>query len=145
MRYATHDDILALVELGRPFVEQHPMLKGVAVSDESLATTLGNVIDHGVIIVAEDPNGELIGFLAGMLCPVWCAPEFKVATELAWWMKPGNRNGMTAIRMLRQFESWAEGQDAAQVIVSSIPAISKKVGNLYGKLGYQLVENSYRK
>lgn len=145
MRYATQDDVLALVELGRPFVEQHPMLKGVAVSDESLATAISNVIEQGVVIVAEDAEGKLIGFLAGMIAPVWCAPAYKVAAELAWWMHPGHRNGMTAVRMLRQFENWAESHNAAQVVVSSIPSISQKVGDLYDRLGYELIENSYRK
>jgi hypothetical protein len=121
------------------------MLKGVTVPDEGMAAALSNIIEQGVIIVAEDINGELIGFLAGMLAPVWCAPNCTVAAELAWWMKPGHRHGMTAVRMLRQFEAWAASKNADQVIVSSIPAISKKVGNLYGKLGYELVENSYRK
>jgi RimJ/RimL family protein N-acetyltransferase len=145
MRYATQDDVLALVELGRPFVEQHPMLKGIAVSHESLATAISNIIEQGVVIVSEAPDGSLIGFLAGMIAPVWCAPDFKVAAELAWWMKPGHRNGMAAIRMLRQFENWAEGQNAAQVVVSSIPSISQKVGDLYDRMGYELIENSYRK
>ena len=145
MRYATHDDVLALVELGKPFVQQHPMLKGVAVSDEQLVGVLTNLIDIGVIIVAEDAEGGLIGMLAGMMAPVWCAPSHKVAAELAWWMKPGHRNGMTAIRMLRQFEAWAEAQEASQVVVSSIPSISQKVGDLYDRLGYELIENSYRK
>ena len=135
MRYATHDDVLALVELGKPFIHQHPMLKGVAVSDEQLVGVLTNLIDIGVIIVAEDADGGLIGMLAGMISPIWCAPDYRVAVELAWWMKPGHRNGMTAIRMLRQFEAWAESQEASQVVVSSIPSISQKVGNLYDQIG----------
>lgn len=145
MRHATHDDIAALIELGRPFLSAHPMLKGVAVSDEQLQGAMTNIIDQGVVIVAESVDGSLVGMLAGMICPVWCAPETRVATELAWWMKPGNRHGMTAVRMVRDFEEWANQRGATHFVMSSIPSFGPRSSQLIERLGYQLVETSFAK
>lgn len=145
MRHATHDDIAALIELGRPFLTAHPMLKGVVVTDEQLQGALTNIIDKGIIIVAESVDGSLIGMLAGMICPMWCAPESRVATELAWWMSPGNRHGMTAVRMVKDFEEWANQNGATHFVMSSIPSFGPRSSQLIERLGYQLVENSFAK
>jgi hypothetical protein len=145
MRHATHDDIAALIELGRPFLSAHPLLQSVAITDEQLQGALTNIIDRGVIIVAESIDGSLVGMLAGMICPVWCAPETLVATELAWWMKPGNRHGMTAIRMVKDFEDWASQRGATHFVMSSIPSFGPRSSQLIERLGYQLVETAFAK
>lgn len=145
MRHATHDDIAALIELGRPFLSAHPMLQSIAITDEQLQGVLTNIIDRGIIIVAESVDGSLVGMLAGMICPMWCAPESKVATELAWWMKPGNRHGMTAVRMVKDFEEWANQHGATHFVMSSIPSFGPRSSQLIERLGYQLVETSFAK
>ena len=143
MRRATHDDIAALIELGRPFIAAHPVLSGVVITDEQLQSVLTNVIDQGVIIVAESLDGSLVGMLAGMVAPMWCAPDTKCATELAWWMKPGHRHGMTAIRMVRDFEEWAEQQNATHTVMSSIPQMGQRAGDFIERLGYKHIETAY--
>lgn len=143
MRRATHDDIAALIELGRPFIAAHPVLRGVVITDEQLQSVLTNVIEQGVIIVAESLDGSLVGMLAGMVAPMWCAPETKCATELAWWMKPGHRHGMTAVRMVRDFEEWAEQQNATHTVMSSIPQMGQRAGDFIERLGYKHIENAY--
>ena len=145
MRRATHDDIAALIELGRPFLAAHPVLVGVVITDEQLQGVLANIIEHGVIIVAESIDGSLIGMLAGMVAPMWCAPDIKCAAELAWWMKPGHRHGMTAVRMVRDFEEWAEQQNATHTVMSSIPSLGGRASALIERLGYAAVETAYVK
>lgn len=145
MRQATHDDIEALIELGRPFLAAHPALASVVVTDEQLHGVLTNIMEHGVIIVAESIDGSLIGALAGIVAPMWCAPDIKCAAELAWWMKPGHRTGMTAVRMVRDFEKWAKQQNATHTVMSSIPALGSRASALIGRLGYTAVETSYVK
>lgn len=145
MRRATHDDIAALIELGRPFIAAHPVLSGVGITDAQLQSVLTNVIDQGVIIVAESVNGELVGMLAGMVAPMWCAPDTKCATELAWWMKPGHRHGMTAVRMVRDFEEWALQAGAHRVVLTSYPSEESNASRLAERLGYQLTETTYGK
>lgn len=143
MRRATHDDIAALIELGRPFIAAHPVLSGVGITDAQLQSVLTNVIDQGVIIVAESLDGSLVGMLAGMVAPMWCAPDTKCATELAWWMKPGHRHGMTAVRMVRDFEEWAEQQNATHTVMSSIPQMGQRAGEFIERLGYKHIETAY--
>lgn len=143
MRRATHDDIAALIELGRPFIAAHPVLSGVGITDAQLQAVLTNVIDQGVIIVAESLDGSLVGMLAGMIAPMWCAPETKCATELAWWMKPGHRHGMTAVRMVRDFEEWAGQQNATHTVMSSIPQMGQRAGEFIERLGYKHIETAY--
>lgn len=143
MRRATHDDIAALIELGRPFIAAHPVLSGVGITDAQLQAVLTNVIDQGVIIVAESLDGSLVGMLAGMVAPMWCAPDTKCATELAWWMKPGHRHGMTAVRMVRDFEEWAEQQNATHTVMSSIPQMGQRAGEFIERLGYKHIETAY--
>jgi hypothetical protein len=97
----------------------------------------------GVIIVAENGDGKIVGMLAGMLTPLWCAPNIVVAAEMAWYMHPDHRTGTNAVRMLREFEAWGDKMGAAKTVVSSIPDLSRRVGPLYEKLGYHKIEDSY--
>lgn len=145
MRRATHDDIAALIELGRPCIQAHPVLRGVVITDEQLQSILTNVIDIGVIIVAESVTGELVGALAGIISSAWCAPELRTASALTWWMKPGHRFGMTAARMVRDFEEWALQAGAHRVVLTSYPSEESNASQLAERLGYQLTETTYGK
>ena len=145
MRHATHDDTPAIVKLARPFVDQHPMLQRVAVTDEQMAGVFDNIIERGVIIVAEAADGALVGMLAGCIAPLWIAPHAVVAAELAWWMDPAHRHGMTAVRMVRAFEDWSEQRGAAHVVMSSVPSLGDRPARLIKLLGYQPAENSFAK
>jgi hypothetical protein len=145
MRHATHDDIAALIELGRPCLQAHPVLRNVPVTDEQLQGVLTNIIDRGIIIVAESVDGSLVGALAGIISSAWCAPELKIASALTWWMLPGHRHGITAARMVQDFEDWAWANNADRVVLTDYPTHQSRAGRLAERLGYSISETAYGK
>jgi hypothetical protein len=145
VRIATPDDTVQIGQMLRPFMSQHPLLAGVEVSDEQLHNVIGNLLEYGVIIVSEQADGSLTGLLAGCLTPLWIAPHKHVAVELAWWMQPEHRRGMTAARMVRAFEHWAEEHGAAHVAMSSIPSLGDRPSKLIELLGYRAIEQAHIK
>ena len=145
MRIATPDDTVQIGKMLRPFMAQHPALVGVDVSDEQLHAVVDNLIERGIIIVSEQADGTLTGVLAGCMAPMWIAPHRQIAVELAWWMQPGHRHGMTAARMVRAFEHWAEERGAAHIAMSSVPVLGDRPSKLIELLGYRTVEQSHIK
>lgn len=145
VRQAKVSDIDALVELGRNFVWYSSYGSMIDVADDDIARGLCQVLDHGVIFVAER-NGEIVGGIAGIMNSLWFASHVKVGTELAWWVKPESRNSSAAVKLLRAFESWSAEQGASHVAMSDLVISGEApAAKLFEKLGYTLTERSHIK
>jgi len=143
VRQAAVSDVDALVELGRNFVWYSSYGSMINVTDDDIARGLCQVLDHGVIFVAER-KGEIVGGIAGVMNSLWFAPHVKVGTELAWWVRPDSRNSPAAVRLLRAFESWSAEQGATHVAMSDLVIQGDTpAGKLFEKLGYTLTERSH--
>jgi hypothetical protein len=98
----------------------------------------------GQIWVCEIKN-EVVGAIGGCIHPD--ANDGKlVAQEMFWFMEPGFRNGMNAIKLFFEFEQWAVDKGCVRIVMGCIlnrhaPALRK----LYTKHGYRPVDVSYFK
>lgn len=104
--------------------------------DESAVRYLFHqLLENGCVIINER------GFIAGMLTPLFFAPQVKIATELAWWAPDADG---TTLREL--FEEWAQQSGASAVQMSALnnDHAARLTGNL-SKNGYTPVEVSYLK
>jgi GNAT superfamily N-acetyltransferase len=145
VRRATVLDVDELVELGRSFVAYSAYGNMVSVSDDDIVRGLCNALDNGVVFVAER-NNRIVGGIVGLKNSLWFAPHVKVATELAWWVRPEDRNTPAAVRLLRRFERWAAEQGATHVAMSDLVIDGDTpAGKLFEKLGYTLTERSHIK
>ena len=98
IRPARLDDVPALVELGAQFLNASPYADYVSISGGELADTLADLIesDHALVLVASvaqslDKPAVIIGGLVGALAPMWFAPTFLMAVEMAWFVSPKHR------------------------------------------------------
>ena len=96
----------------------------------------------GIVFVSREQN-QIVGMIAGAYLhePISGTP---MAEELAWWVEPEARGGLTAIRLHRMLEVWAESR-GAQLLKMVAPADKPDVGVYYGKQGYRAVEVAWIK
>lgn len=132
IRAATMDDVPALVAFGRRFHEAAGQPFGF---DPDAAA----VFAQGVI--ASPAGCALVsdaGMIAGVLSPAYCAPDWRMAIEMAWWAE---KDGLA---LLRAFEAWARDAGAQEVRMTSLASLPRADG-LLKRLGYEPAEISYRK
>lgn len=129
---ATHNDIPALVSMGRDF---HAM-SGVATPyiEADVSQFVAGLIANPQCAVFRSDNGVI----GGVLVPAFCAHNWLSAVELFWWAKDGLGRGL-----LKAFEEWAAGR-SAEVRISTLAA-NPRVGNILERLGYAKAEQSYVK
>lgn len=136
IREATAIDVPRLVAMGceflhttayRDFLDDNPM---------QMATLADHLIgsDQGVVLVA-DHGGELTGMIGLLVAPHHLSAE-PVAMEAFWWAStPGD-----GVRLLKASEDWARAQGA---VAMQMVAPDERVGALYARMGYQLIEHGY--
>jgi N-acetylglutamate synthase-like GNAT family acetyltransferase len=134
-KYATPDDVDSCLVCARNFINHY----GLDWDEESTKTTLLNIINKGVFILAED-NGQVVGAAAAM-----CAPNpwnFKQVffQELFWWVEPEYRTTSIGIKLLKLLEK--EAPENAIIALSILPNTNIKTETL-SKLGYSLRELAY--
>ena len=145
IRHATAADIDALVPMAWRFIQFAPHAPMVGATDDQVRASIAMVIEHGVILVAEQ-GGALTGMLMGILNPIWFAPATRCAVELAWWIEPEHRGGMAAIRLVNAFEEWAKAQGAAMVTMCDLVVDGQPpVGDIIMRLGYTPSERTFVK
>jgi GNAT superfamily N-acetyltransferase len=145
IRDATQDDDDAIFEMARQFVAFAPYSDTFTTTDEELRLTIKHFIETYKTFVAE-VDGKVVGMLFAVLAPVWYAPSHKAAVELAWWVDPAHRKGMSGIRLVQAFEKWAEDQGASMVSMSNLEVGDNGlVANMLNRFGYRMSEQTHTK
>jgi len=102
---------------------------------------------EGFAMSAVNPNiylrlwlheGEVIGGLYGMIVPLYWSHE-NVAADRAWFMLPGRRGGVAAVRLLRDFEVWAKSLGIRWVMPGQTTGVRMdETRQLFEGCGYQV-------
>lgn len=140
IRPATVAEVPDLVLMGQHFLAQTPYQDVIADNPQqmqTLATQLLTCGAAGTILVAEDRGGALVGMIGLVVAPHFLSGEL-AAGEVFWWVEPEHRGA--GLRLLKAAEQWAT--DAGAVSLQMI-APDDRLGALYARRGYQLVERSY--
>lgn len=142
IRRATAADLDAIIAMALCFQETTSYAKHLRATPETLRTLavgmLGN--DEAVIFLAER-HGSVLGMIAATLYRQIMSQEL-IGTEVCWWMNPEARDGRTALRLMRAAEQWAIDRGA---VVFQMMAPTARVGALYERLDYELIERHYQK
>lgn len=145
IRDAIASDEDAILEMARQFVAFTPYADTFTATDEELRATINNFIATTKSFVAE-VDGKVVGMLAAIITSVWYAPGHKAAVELAWWVDPAHRKGMSGIRLVQAFEKWAEEQGASMVSMSNLEVGDNGlVANMLNRFGYRMSEQTHTK
>ncbi len=91
-------------------------------------------------------EGEVQGFVAGIMSHLMGSRKAMIGTELAWWINPDYRKGLHGIDLMVFIEDMARNAGVKYwnmiAMESSAPEVAKKI---YSRAGYQVVETTYSK
>lgn len=136
VRRATEADLEAIVRMGVAFHANSPYADLFVLDRDRCTLTVDWLLAHGAIFMAEK-DGTPVGMFGIAVSPHLMAAEL-FATEIFWWVEPGARG--LGLKLLRDAEAWAKEQGAT---VLQLIAPSERVGRLYERLGFRLIERAY--
>jgi len=140
IRKAEYADIPRLVEIGRMFFDESKYCDLMDYSVESVGVTMRQLIDNGVIFVADD--GNIFGMLGVLDYPFYLS-NCRTAQELFWWVDPAKRGGGAAIRMLKAAEDWAKSRGCVSMMMIGLSNDGGNAEKLYSRMNYQKRETSF--
>lgn len=142
IREATADDIPALIDMGMRFHAGSAYSDLLNPSKAVIADSLANLIASDTCTVFVDCRDDvLVGAILGAIIPHFVTGELTCA-ELSWWVDQEHRGG--GPKLLDRLEEWAIENGASRMAVTEPPG-NPRVGELYVRLGYRLVEKTYMK
>ena len=134
LRMATHDDLPAIVVLGR-VMHQESSFAPMDYDVDRVKETISDLMNKSqFVVVAEDTNGEVIGGMAGMVTQSWFGNDM-VANDLALFIHPDHRGGLMVVRLVKAFVHWAKLAGAKQIRPGVVSG-SRTAEALYDRLGF---------
>ncbi len=143
IRRAESSDLGELTALGSRFFRASPHSELMAVRDSDIRDGLSNVLESGVVFVAE-VGGRLVGLCAGTIMSLWFKQDMPVACEFAWWVDVEHRKGPVGVKLLMAFEAWGVKQGARFICMTDLESGGADSDNsrLFKRLGYRAIERS---
>ena len=137
IRPATHDDIPALVDIGREFVAMSPHRILGEFDPEAVARMFGFMIDNPATCVLLTNDCGLIG---GIMTGVYFCPTEMMMEELFWFAHKGGRD------LLKAFEKKAREMGADYIYLSTLENAKADVATRMAQgMGFQPIERRYMK
>lgn len=101
------------------------------------------IVGNGVCYIAEKDN-KLIGTIIGIITPNIWDPTTLVLNELAYWVEPEYRNGMTGYKLLKTYNDEAKRLHNDGII--KLYTMSKMTNSPdldYSRFGYTKTEETW--
>jgi GNAT superfamily N-acetyltransferase len=97
------------------------------------------------VAVAKDEDGNLIGGYCGYVTEYFFGKDL-IACDLGLFIDPDRRGGMTAVRLIKAFEDWAQSKGAKEVCPGTTTMVApERTSRLYERLGYKVVGSIFKK
>lgn len=146
IRFATREDIPALVEVGRRIHAETRFNQFDFRPDrvaETLAAVIGDARGVHCFLVAEDSDCQAVGGLIGSVERHLFSDQF-VATLVDFVVLPEKRMSGAGIRLMAAFRQWAENRGAAELNagVSSGVAL-ERMDKFFRRLGFRFIGGNY--
>lgn len=142
VRLATQEDVDTIVSLGFDFWVETPSFRaGIPYNHDSCKRLASIIVDTGIALIAGD-----YGMLLMLTSPHPFNHNFTVASEIAFYIKPENRKGLLALKMIRAAEDEARNMGVNHISMAYIEGYSPKgITRLYSHLGYSPSEGTFSK
>jgi GNAT superfamily N-acetyltransferase len=114
IRRATAADLEPIIALGRQ-MHAEGYFRNVDFAEAKVRAALEHCLASGYIAVSAGADG-IEGFLIGFVSELWYSSA-KVASDLAFFVRPNRRGSITAVRLIQDFVAWAKEQGAAEVTI----------------------------
>jgi hypothetical protein len=141
IREAKAEDVPRIVEMGSRSLREGPYKDLVGDNPERTGQLALEVLQKGMILVAEEEDGTLSGLLGFIVFPHYFSGEL-TAGEVMWYVEPEYRKSFTALMLLRGAERMARSFGAKYM---QFTAPTAEVGKAYESMHYKQVEVSFQK
>lgn len=145
VRKATKADLPHIVEMSAQFYETTSYRRFAEFCRESVEGLTMMLIDTGVMLVAEDSRGDIVGMAGLVVAPFMFNNAHKAAYEVVWWVNPDARSEGAGIALLRAIEPACKDAGCVAVQMVHLHNSPPQAAVLYGRLGYSHSESSYTK
>lgn len=138
VRFATHEDVGALVELGREAHAESPRYARLEYAPSKVEDTARALLDnpYAIILIAEY-RSKAIGVFAGMVVEHFFSNE-RYACDLILYVKQSHRGSSAAVRLLREWERALEDADVSEFGLGISSEVNpERTRRLYERLGYR--------
>jgi GNAT superfamily N-acetyltransferase len=138
IRPAHPGDLRQIIDLGRLMHEESPRLGKLRYVPAKAYTAIGRLIDSedGFVRVVEE-DGEIIGGIACCIKDHWYSTD-KMAYDIALFVRPDRRGGLTAAKLVKEYVEWAREKGAVitQFGISTGVHLAS-TGALLNRLGFE--------
>lgn len=141
---ATVEDYPVVAEMARDFYSRTTQAQSIPYDEETAYQLFLDLVANGFVVLAWQDE-EPIGMLGCMMTPAMLNKNFKVATEIFWWVDPLVRGGKAAIQMLAAAEYLAKVEGAKIITMGTLDTSPQGLGKFYERRGYARQEESYVK
>jgi RimJ/RimL family protein N-acetyltransferase len=111
-------------------------------SEDYVRQAVGKLMDTGVVLVAENESGKLMGTIGGTISFHLFDPDRLVLAELWWWVAPEYRGSSAGLRLIQAFRERGL-QDVDLVTMSTLETTHPGVGEHLERMGFQRREQAY--
>lgn len=140
IREATLADTPRLVEMTIAFIVSSIYAEMLEASPDRIALVVSNLLNGGVIFVAADDAGALVGMIG-----ITLSGDRTFGEEAGWWVEPAHRtSALVGPKLLRRAECWAR-ERGLLLLKMVAPAGSPEVEAFYLHAGYFELETTYVK
>jgi len=143
-RHANVDDVVALTALADRFVEStiYATVTPPEGRAQALAALIENVVQLGVIFIAEEAVDGIVGMLAALQVRS-TEGGYNYCDELAWFVAPEYRKTGIGLFLMQAMEKWARQQGL--YLCKMVAPAGSRIGQLYESLDYTALETAYIK
>lgn len=145
IRPATLDDVPAIAALGERFHAEAGWSDIFAYSQEDCAASIGALLESELFICLVADEGEIVGIVGGIICPVYFNRSHKSGEELFWYVSD-NASQMTGLRLLDALEAEAKARGCESWQMKSLAKLNgDRMAKLYERRGYRPSEHTFIK
>jgi hypothetical protein len=136
IRPATHDDVPAILEMGRAMHAESPRYQGLGFDAEKVWHRAWHTVDTGGAFVAVK-DGRIVGMVAGYVVENWFGGD-NIASDYVFYLIPEERRiGRSAFLLWRAFEAWAAARGARDIAPGTTTGVDAEgTARFFMKLGY---------
>lgn len=128
-----------LLELEQEGIKEY----GLGHDRESAAAAMEMFVRHHLGVVAVE-NDRVIGCMGGFLTPYYLNNRSVMFQEILWYVRPDRRKTGAAMRLLEVGMLEAKKAGATHMVIAHTgKVLSKKLGQVYERLGFQVLETQY--
>lgn len=108
--------------------------------------TLSFLMGNGVLLVAEDETGELVGTIGGIVCPWFCDHSKLILSETWWWVNVEKQSKGVGFALIESFMNAGKSKGATHVLMVTLDGPNEdRLVKAYEKYGFRHLEHHFIK